>query len=386
MMKLMVVGHTYLSAINQAKYVAMKKTEPQLNLLMVMPQSCRDMFGSYKPERHQEIKQNEMAVLPSFFRKSITSSFLHPWRFISLLRAFKPDVIHIEEDPHSLIGIETVLLSRLACPSAKISYFIWDNIARDPGFPLNLIKNIFTKFSLDRCQLVVCGNSEGQHLLRQVKKYSGSSMVLPQFGLDPDDFKGPLVPGLSKQLGKVEGRVLIGFLGRLVPEKGILLLLEAVSKIKSNDWTLLVVGNGPLKETIRTQWKDLIGEQLVLLDGVSRALYRQYLRCIELLVVPSYSLPFWKEQFGYNIAEAMMVGVPCIGSSSGAIPEVMGPGGLVFKEKDVAALANALERMIKEESLRRELSLKASSFALENYTNDVIAGKYLAAFKRLLNY
>jgi len=384
-MRLLVIGHTYITATNQAKYVAMKKLEPQLVLRLVVPESFSDIFADHRPERHSEIKSEELIALHSFLNRPMVVGFLHPFKLWRLLRNFKPDVVHIEEDPHSIIGIEAILLSRLACPSAKISFFIWDNIARDPGFPLNLIKNIFTKFSLDRCQLVVCGNSEGQHLLRQVKKYSGLSMVLPQFGLDPDDFKGSLVPGLSKQLGKVEGRVLIGFLGRLVPEKGILLLLEAVSKIKSNDWTLLVVGNGPLKETIRTQWKDLIGEQLVLLDGVSRALYRQYLRCIELLVVPSYSLPFWKEQFGYNIAEAMMVGVPCIGSSSGAIPEVMGPGGLVFKEKDVAALTNALERMIKEESLRRELSLKASSFALENYTNDVIAGKYLAAFKRLLN-
>lgn len=384
-MKLLIVGHTYLSGINQAKYVALKKLEPRLNLLMVMPQSCRDMFGSYKPERHSSIRQEEIAVLPSVFNSTITRSILHPLRLIGLLKAFKPDVIHIEEDPHSIIGIETVFLSRVACPTAKISFFIWDNIARDPGFPMNRIKNILTRFSLDRCQLVFCGNNEGQYLLRQVKKYNGASMVLPQFGLDPDDFNAPLMPELSRQLGRADGKVLIGFLGRLVPEKGILLLLEAVSKIKSNDWTLLVVGNGPLKETIRTYWKDQLGKRLLVLDGVSRALYRQYLRCLDVLAVPSYSLNSWKEQFGYNIAEAMMVGVPCIGSSSGAIPEVMGPGGLVFKEKDIAALTNAVKRMIEEGSLRKELGIKARSFALENYTNDVIAGKYLAAFKKLIN-
>lgn len=384
-MRLLVVGHTYITATNQAKYVAMKKLEPQLALRLVVPESFSDIFADHRPERHPEIKSEELIALPSFFNISMSVGFLHPFKLWRLLRNFKPEVIHVEEDPHSIVGVEAIILSRLACPSAKISFFIWDNIASYPGFPLSLIKNIFTRFSLGRCQLVVCGNKEGQHLLRRVKKYNGSSIVLPQFGLDPDDFSDPPMPGLSKQLGKVEGSVLIGFLGRLVPEKGVLLLLEAVSQIKPNNWTLLIVGNGPLKETIRTQWKDLIGKQLVMLDGVPRALYRQYLRCVELLAAPSYSLPFWKEQFGYNIAEAMMAGVPCIGSSSGAIPEVMGPGGLVVKEKDVAALANALERMIEEEPLRRELSLKARSFALENYTNDVIAGKYLAAFKRLIN-
>lgn len=384
-MKIIVVSHTYLSAINQAKYVAMKRLEPKIEVILVVPESCSDMFGSYKPERNQDIKLKEMAVLRSYLNKFILFRFLNPFQLIALLKTFKPDVVYIEEDPHSAIGIETIVLAKLAYPKAKISFFIWDNIARTPTFPVNLVKKALTRFSLANCQLVICGNKEGRDLLLSVKKYNGLSYVIPQLGLEPADFEGPLMPEVVEKLKRPSETVLLGFLGRLTLEKGVLLLLETLSKLINYNWKLLIVGNGPLKDEIRTKWNNVFGERLIVLDGVSRVLYRQYLKGLDVLVVPSYGTPFWKEQFGYNIAEAMITGVPCIGSSSGAIPEVMGPGGLVFPEREVEGLAEALKKMIENKSLREELGRKARAFSLDNYTNDVIARRHLDAFKTALN-
>ena len=82
--------------------------------------------------------------------------------------------------------------------------------------------------------------------------------------------------------------------------------------------------------------------------------------------------------------QAMMAGVACIGSSSGAIPEVMGPGGLVFKERDVDDLASVLKSMLQSEELRRSLGAKARAFALQHYSNAAVASAYLSAFNSLL--
>ena len=78
-----------------------------------------------------------------------------------------------------------------------------------------------------------------------------------------------------------------------------------------------------------------------------------------------------------------MAGVACIGSSSGAIPEVLGPGGLVFKERDVDDLTCALKRMIESEELRRDLGGKARAFALQHYTATAVASAYLTAFNNI---
>jgi glycosyltransferase involved in cell wall biosynthesis len=283
-----------------------------------------------------------------------------------------------------LVGVETVFLASRVCRRATISFFIWDNLARTPRFPLNVIKRAFTRYSFARCGLVVCGNTEGQRLLREAKGYTGPSLVLPQVGLDPDEYIAPLPPDPPELLAKRNDALLIGFLGRLVPEKGVLLLLEALLRLKGLKWKLLLVGNGELRGVIRDHWQNKFGDRLIMMGPITHEAVSQYLRHLDIFVLPSYSIPTWKEQFGLAMAQAMMAGVACIGSSSGAIPEVLGPGGLIFKERDVDNLTCALKRMLESEALRRELGDKARAFVLQRYTNTAVASAYLTAFKGLL--
>lgn len=382
-MKLLVVGHTYITAFAQAKYVAMKHLSPELQLRLVVPHEVSHVFMMYRPELHKGLDPEEVVVLPSRINHSHMTRILQPARFAALLRAFNPDHIHIEEDPHSLVGIETVFLARRLCRRATVSLFIWDNLARTPRFPLNVIKTAFTRYSLSHCGLVVCGNTEAQSLLSEIKHYAGPSLVLPQIGLDPDDYGGPLPHDLPEPLAKQDEIPVIGFLGRLLPEKGVLLLLEALSRLLSLRWKVLFVGDGVLKGEICTRWKSILGERLIYLDAIPHRTVSGYMRRLDIFVLPSYGIPTWKEQFGLALAQAMMAGVACIGSSSGAIPEVLGPGGLIFKERDVDDLERALKRMLESEVLRKELGDKARGFAMQRYTNAVVATGYLTAFENL---
>ena len=59
----------------------------------------------------------------------------------------------------------------------------------------------------------------------------------------------------------------------------------------------------------------------------------------------SRTTPTWKEQFGRVIMEAQGCGTPVIGSSSGSIPGVVGPGGWIIGEGDVTALGSLLDRL-----------------------------------------
>jgi glycosyltransferase involved in cell wall biosynthesis len=231
--------------------------------------------------------------------------------------------------------------------------------------------------------MVVCGNREAQDLLHRVKAFNRRSIVLPQVGLDPAEYLGPSSVGLAETLGKRADTPLIGFLGRLVPEKGITLLLEALSRLMTLRWKLLVIGNGPLKAVLETEWRERLGHRLILLDAVPHDAVSQYLRCLDVFVAPSYGIPTWKEQFGLTLAQAMMAGVACIGSSSGAIPDVLGPGGLIVKEKDPRELEAALERMLQCAELRAKFGEAAHAFAIGRYSDVAVARAYLAAFHTL---
>ncbi|NWJ96785.1 MAG: glycosyltransferase family 4 protein [Chloroflexi bacterium] len=379
-MKLLVIGNSYVTTFAQQKYLAMKQLDHSLQLRIAVPPDMGHIFQQYKLEVALGL-ETDLIPLKKVWGNSTMNYVLNPVGLAQLIREFRPDHVHIEEDPHSLVGVEAVILTSLFASKAKISFFIWDNLARKPKFPLNIIKIAFTKFSFSRSNLVVCGNKEGQQLLKTVKGYSGSSVVLPQVGLDLCDYN--LTPDLKIQkLLQIESGVpTIGFAGRLVPEKGIMLLLEALYTLQDLPWKMVILGSGPLSDEINTHWKRLFRDRLVMLGVVPLRAVADYLKCFDIFVLPSYSTPKWKEQFGLVLAQAMMAGNACIGSSSGAIPEVLGSAGLVFPERDKAGLVLALTTLLQSKDLRQSLGVEARIYASQYYTNSTIAEAYLHHFK-----
>jgi glycosyltransferase involved in cell wall biosynthesis len=381
-MKLLVVGHSYLTAFAQGKYAAMKRADPDLRLRLVIPPRMAHPFKLYTAERHAALSEEEVVVIPSFFGRTHMTYVLNPVRLFATLRSFDPDHIHIEEDPHSLVGVETVALARWASPRATISFFIWDNLARTPQFPVGLIKAWFTRYALSRASMVICGNAEAERLLKTAKGFTGPTAVLPQLGIDEADYASPVAEAIYSRFRS--GGPWIGFLGRLVPEKGVTILLEALSHQQHLPWSLLLVGNGPLRREIDAKWQPIFGARLLCLDAVSHGEIPDYLKSIDIFVLPSYSIEGWKEQFGLTLAQAMLAGVACVGTASGAIPDVIGDAGLIVPERNIEALAEALGKLCQSDELRCEMKARARAFALERYTAEAIAGQYFLLFKTIV--
>jgi len=74
----------------------------------------------------------------------------------------------------------------------------------------------------------------------------------------------------------------------------------------------------------------------------------------EARVCPSRGVPGWQGELGRVVAEAMLCGTPVVGSTCGAIPDVMGEAGLVSPENDAVALAECLRRLGTDEALRQQ--------------------------------
>ena len=299
-----------------------------------------------------------------------------------LLRNFRPDRIHIEEDPYSMAGFETVLLARLFARQAKISFFLWDNLAREPGGPKSLLKRGLNRFGLGRADLVICGNRQGQALLQEKKNYAGRSMVLPQLGLTASEYAGGKNFELREELGVGMETMLIGYVGRMVPEKGIITLLDAFAGLDGRDCKLVLLGSGPMEPKIEAFCQTRPPGRAIRVNTVPHEKVPHYMRALDLFVLSSMSTPTWVEQFGIVLAQAMLAGVPCVGSSSGAIPDVIGPGGLVFEEGDAKALLDQLLRLVDSPSQRSRLGELARSYALAHYTQQAVASAYMAVFRQ----
>lgn len=378
-MRLTVIGHSYVTPFAQEKYVAMKRQAAGVRLQILTPPSVGHVFMRYEHARHPGLSPDEVQAIPALFQKHHMTYMLDPRRFWSALKRFNPTHIHIEEDPHSLVGAETVTLARFACAGARLSFFVWDNLGRRRPGPFGALKTALTRYSLRQADLVVCGNREAEELLVTRKGFRGVTAVLPQVGLDPGEYARPIAPQIRDELPERADEPVIGFVGRLVPEKGLTMLLETLAALEHLRWRAVVIGDGPLRGEMQGRWQRFFGKRLVYRGPVAHREVPDWLRCLDIFVLPSYGTVSWREQFGLTLAQAMMAGVACVGSSSGAIPEVLGDAGLVFNEGDRAGLLRAVELLIRDPGLRASLGAAARAEA-QRFTNEAISRRYLDLF------
>ena len=169
------------------------------------------------------------------------------------------------------------------------------------------------------------------------------------------------------------GTFVIGYVGRLVEQKGLRVLVQAAAGLPG-DWRLLLVGDGPLRGELEQQASALgIADRLHIAPAVPSTEVPRWLNMCDCLVLPSLTRPNWKEQFGRVLVEAMACQVPVIGSDSGEIPHVIGEAGLVAGEGDADALRQRLLQLMGDEVLRRRLAELGRRRVLACYTQARIA-------------
>ncbi|MEE9240377.1 MAG: glycosyltransferase, partial [bacterium] len=227
-MKVLVISHAYAAPINRQKVKALSR-RPGLSMSLLLPRFWKEGERVYITEPGEE-----------GFR-IFTGNVLFPGRIgrhvyrnglIRALRTVHPDVIHLEEEPWSLVAAQVMAASAFLKPRPKLVLFSFENL------DLNLRRTyrVIERRLLARADVLLAGGQTVRDRLLRRGADPKRVVVLPQFGLDPDFFRLP-GPGESPKTFTV------GFIGRLVPEKGVDLLIRALSEIEG-DWRALIVGDG----------------------------------------------------------------------------------------------------------------------------------------------
>ncbi len=111
----------------------------------------------------------------------------------------------------------------------------------------------------------------------------------------------------------------------------------------------------------------------------------QIMNALDVLVLPSRTVPSWMEQFGRVIIEAQACETPVIGSDSGAIPEVVGRGGMVFVERDARSLAAAIMRCAANPRWVREMGRIGRQQVEREFTWQQVAAQMREIYETCLN-
>jgi glycosyltransferase involved in cell wall biosynthesis len=198
--------------------------------------------------------------------------------------------------------------------------------------------------------------------------------VIPQIGLTP-----PL------ETPRPERNVLaLGFVGRLIPEKGLDTLFRACVKLLGR-WSLTVVGTGPAQEELEALAERLgIAARVTWAGAVASNELGKLWQSLDCLVVPSRTTPRWVETFHPALVEAMGHGVTVVGTDSGAIPELIDTAGLVVPEDDAAALTAALQHLNDAPRERARLGREARLRVLQEYVDEAVARRTVEFWEGVL--
>jgi glycosyltransferase involved in cell wall biosynthesis len=341
--------------------------EPDVELIVAMPPYWKDERGVTPLER-AHTQGYDVEILPMAFNGRFHLHF-YP-RFARLVREHRPDVVHIDEEPYNLATFHANRIARRQ--GARTLWFSWQNLQRAYPWPFSM----FERYNLRNVDYGIVGSRTAAEVWR-AKGYEGALAVIPQFGVDPELFTPP-------ETARPLSPVVLGYAGRLVPEKGVDLLLEALQGV-GGEWRLDLFARGPEEARLRALAEhEALRERVVFHDLVPSVAMPEVYRSMDICILPSRTRSNWTEQFGRVLIEAMAAGVAVVGAESGEIPYVIGDAGLTFKEDDRVGLEAALNRLVSDASLRRDLGARGRARVLAHFTQRRVATATANVYREMM--
>jgi glycosyltransferase involved in cell wall biosynthesis len=235
------------------------------------------------------------------------------------------------------------------------------------SLPPSIVKRFFLYHSKKVVEGVFTINSDGARIFLQEGFLNVYKMPL---GYNPDYFsyndlhRSRIRSKLSLTL------MTFAYFGRVVQEKGIHILIEALKLLKDFDWQFMMDHFDEYATDYSRIIHNLlresgINDRVVYIDPSHKEM-GQYMNAADVVVVPSVSTPQWKEQYGRVAAESMACGCRVVTSDSGSLPELLNGHGHIFPDGDVHALANILRNILEKKLTFQFSQTDVAEYALKN--------------------
>jgi glycosyltransferase involved in cell wall biosynthesis len=284
-----------------------------------------------------------------------------------LLTDFRPELLQIEEEPWSNGAAAMARVAR----RLKVPYVV---LTRES---LPVTRSTLATLRRNRVLAGAAGvisvnEPAGRLALRG--RPSLPHRTIPQLGVPlPLSVQRAPHPGLA-----------LGFVGRLMHEKGLDLLFRAAVKLVGR-WTITVVGTGPAQEELEGLAERLgIAGRVTWRGALPRSAVDEVWPKLDVVVVPSRTTSRWIEATPRAAVEAMAHGLAVVGTAAGAIPETLGDAGIVVPEEDVGALADALQRLHDDPAEHQRLGAVGRRRVMDGFTDAAIAERTLGFWRDLI--
>lgn len=271
----------------------------------------------------------------------------------------RPDLVQVEADPDTRLAGTAAHTAR----AAGLPYVVASRQALEPK-----VGWLGRRRGVNVLQYAagVIGESQMAMALLQSRAPNAIAAVIPLAG-------APIPPILER--GQPADALRVGFVGRLVEERGAIDLVRALGHSYGR-WRLIIVGTGPDQENLEREVQQRgLASRVEWWGGIRRETTDRLWPEIDCLAVPSRETPTWVEYHSPLLLEAMGHGIAPIVTRAGCLPDIVGDAGIVVDSLD--ELTAALQRWVADPRAVRPLGSRARDRILARFVPSAVAAATL---------
>jgi rhamnosyl/mannosyltransferase len=263
----------------------------------------------------------------------------------------------------------------LARPSGRLIVWYHSDVIR-PSWLYRLFYRPFLRFALSRAVRIVVSSPALGASAPELQDFQAKCKVIP-FGVEPQNgHDSEQNVRRAREIRREANQAIVLFVGRLVPYKGVDVLLEALTGL---DAVGFIVGEGPIRVALQDRARQLgISSRVHFLGSVDDNELAALYRACNIFVLPSVTR---QEAFGVVQLEAMAAGKPVVSTDLGTGVGWVnkdGETGYVVPPRDAAALRDAIARLLNDGALQKTMGDAAakrirSGFTLERMIDDTLS-------------
>jgi len=320
------------------------------------------------------LSENKFQLIFTTFLFTNSSHYLIPMLLPEIWKN-RPNILYLMDEIDRPNFFIHAFFCKLLFPKIKIIAYSLQNI-HNPSY-YRWYHRLALLLNLRLTSGIICATEDSKSII-QLKNYNKPLTTIPLWASKQSFFPvDPLAKNKLREKFKIEkGQIVLLYSGSIVEEKGIALLIQALSINPSIH--LFSAGNGSLVAEIKKE-KNAI--QWTHLDSLNVQQLSELYQLGDYIILPSLTLPHWKEQIGRSLIEGILSGCVALGSDSGNIPNLTLFPETTFEQGNFSSLQNLLRSLpLKNHDTIRTAQLLNVE---QNYTDEVVADKTISFFKAL---
>jgi L-malate glycosyltransferase len=270
-------------------------------------------------------------------------------------------------------------------------FFGIPHIATIHGSDLNTMKNNrllkrLCPFIAHNSDIITVNSTFMKHQLESLVQDAGDKIRVIPMGIYPAMYQDLTILKASDR--KSTNRIIL-CVGRLIDLKGTIYLIEAMPGVLVTypDATLLIIGDGPERDTLEKRARDLGIEKIVTFLGIINPIdLPPYYHSADVFVLPSINKDGKTEALGVVLLEAMASGCPVIGSNVGGIPDIItdGENGFLVPEQRPDILAEKIIRVFTDTELRNKFRKNGLVRVHDSFSWETISERFSEVYDTVL--